>query len=82
MKMLRNWKSFVWMGCLAFTSMTAAGQELRLGSGPDVSCQERDPNDLAAATPAIINFDGGSQAYIVCVVQASAFYKILKSIQE
>jgi hypothetical protein len=71
MKMLRNWKNLVWMSCLAFTSMAAAGQELRLGSGPDVTCQELDPNDLASATPAIINFDAGSQAYIVCVLQAS-----------
>jgi hypothetical protein len=51
--------------------MAAAGQELRLGSGPDVTCQELDPNDLASATPPIINFDAGSQAYIVCVQQAS-----------
>lgn len=71
MKMLRNWKNIVWMGCLAFTSMAAAGQELRLTQGPDVTCQELDPNDLATATPAIINFDGDSQAYIVCAVQAS-----------
>jgi hypothetical protein len=69
MKMLRTWKHLAWMSCLAFTSLTAAGQDVRLDSAPDVRCQELDPNDLAAANPPIINFDAGSQAYIVCVLQ-------------
>ncbi len=67
MKMLHRWKGFMWLSCLALPSFAAEGQDLRLASLPDVKCQEVSADDLTLADPKIINFDAGTQAYVVCM---------------
>lgn len=69
MKMLHCWKEFVWMSCLALSSFAAQGEDLRLATLPDVKCQEVNADDLLQADPKIINFDAGTQAYVVCLSQ-------------
>lgn len=71
MNIFRNWKSLVWMGCVAVTSLAAQADEIRLAPGPDVQCQELNADDLVSANPKIINFDPATQAYVVCVAEAS-----------
>lgn len=71
MRILRSWKDLVWVGCLAFSSVAAQGQDLRFASLSDVKCQELDANDLVTADPKIVNFNAEAQAYIVCVSQTA-----------